>query len=585
MATDAWNARPAATLGLLSFGLTTGLVAARRGGRVFIVGSDWAGLLGGVGLLGFFAWVVGTQPFAVWSRTTSAGTDFLRHLRAIRTLRADGGLTFGQDAYPSAFHALSAWLTSAQGIPPTPESLWRAVALVCFLMLGLMLLGLMVTADRMARLAVARQQGLPEGDSSTSSCAAGAVAAALTAAAFVQTAWFGVFLGFGHIMNVLVGVCLVALLALALEPRGIGPQVAPLVAASAVAVTANAWQLLLPVAAFGALPWLVTSLRGRASRARDAATWLVGAVLVTHGLLIVRHVDTGNQAAIPTVSGLFVPDWWWWLAGGLALITVVLAQMAGRRLWAAAAVGMLVAGIGLTIGLIIVTGSSWELMLYYPVKTLWTVIVILIPLAAIASVWLSAGAWNWSGDLPRVGRILVRGGLLTIAVVASAGVLGRGAAGPSHLEALANASASPPNWSMAIEDAMETVVVSDEQRTGAIVFGIVPDVQMSRSSTWYAGVIDFMGMEALGDVGFPDAIAASVKEALISRDMKAVCRHLEAFPDSVRITGPLPEAGPGVLLATGCPERVVQPERWVSLDMSGWLTGTQWANRERDVSA
>ena len=41
--------------------------------------------------------------------------------------------------------------------------------------------------------------------------------------------------------------------------------------------------------------------------------------------------------------------------------------------------------VALTAYLLLATGSTWELMLYYPVKAMWTGIVVLIPLAVVGS--------------------------------------------------------------------------------------------------------------------------------------------------------------------------------------------------------
>ena len=123
-------------------------------------------------------------------------------------------------------------------------------------------------------------------------------AAVLAGAVFIQTAWFSSFLAFGNLMNILVGVCLIGLLLLALQTGcNLRSRTSSLVAASALGVTANSWQLLLPVAGMA-----VTSVVRRASSREGVvvpATGLVrglGVLLSVNGVLGLRILDGEAQA-------------------------------------------------------------------------------------------------------------------------------------------------------------------------------------------------------------------------------------------------------------------------------------------------
>ena len=163
----------------------------------------------------------------------------------IRQVRELGFIEPGAPSYPSGFHSVTAWLSSAMDVPGDADSLWRAVQPLAFLMLGLMLTAVGRRGNRATHLLLGAW---------TEAYCAGAIAAA----AFLQTAWFSTFLAFGNVMNMVVGACLLALLlnGSARQARTALPR-ARQCARSVIAVTANAWQLLLPVVGLGALPWIV----------------------------------------------------------------------------------------------------------------------------------------------------------------------------------------------------------------------------------------------------------------------------------------------------------------------------------------
>ena len=300
---------------------------------------------------------------------------------------------------------------------------------------------------------------MPGSGPSRSASAAGWAAAALSGAAFVQTAWFDVFLGFGHIMNILVGVCLVALLVAALEPQEVAPGIGPLIAASAVAVTANAWQILLPVAAFGALPWFVASsaqLGGvQARRGHVARRCGARGQRTAH-----RHVTWTwpPRPRSPRSPGSSPPSGGGGWHGVLALSSVVACLPLGSPdvvrggPWAA------VSGASLSRRPCRwPPGPHWELMLYYPVKTLWTAIVVVIPLAAISVVSLSLAVMATVAGLraTRTG-CLVRerpGRRRRPGVRGCPRSGGRRPARTSRRSA--DASTLMPNWSMAVEESMD----------------------------------------------------------------------------------------------------------------------------------
>ena len=571
----AWDSRVAtySALGLFMSG-TAGLVIRRRG-LVGFRNADGFALLGFVVMFVYWAWVIATQPLAIWSRVTGTGTDFLRHLWMVAEVRRGGDLSFGEASYPRAFHALGAWMTALLDVPTTADALWRAGAPVAFVMLGLLLMAAMSASAQLVGQIV--HAGWPSG-----------VAALLTAAAFLQTAWFSSFLAFGNVMNMLVAVALMTLLAAGLEPEVIGSRSGTLLSSAALVVAANSWQLLLPVVAAASVPWILGFVRAERHRRADWAVWSLGALVVLHGVLgLLPNAQsvTGvvQTVGVPTVSNLFRPDWWWWVALAFCFAGIVVAYRRGLRSWAlATSFTLLVSGL-VVLGIVLATGSSWELLRYYPAKALWTALVVVIPVAVGGFIWLVRTLWMGTVAFPLVPGAIGRGAIALVLGVVVISVVGRGTAYPPHLSSIGAGRAGLPNWSLALVDAMEGKAGPSSGHEGAIVFGLVPSAGAGHVRAGFVGMVDYMAMESLRFLGIDGADVAPVKSGLATRDMTQVCRYLKDFPDSLRVTGPNPEAGPAWIMDSGCPESIVQPKQWISLDIEPmWLERSPWEDGQWD---
>ena len=280
----AWSTRTASLLGLGLLVGTTGAISWRRGGRVVVVGRDAPALTGFIMVTAFFTLVVITQPLAWWSRINGSGTDFLRHLSVIRAVRADGSIQPGSPSYPKALHALVAWLANAMGLPAGADPMWRAAALVGFLMLALMLLAVMAVATR-ATIAI------------SGSRTAGVLAGVVAGLVFVQTAWFSSFLAFGSVMNMLVAVCLLS--APAVRPPSRDLRVDdwhhPLRGVSGRHCQALAVAHPRRGPGCDAVDSAVPSVGGW-RRPGDWAVWLLSAAVAFHGLLSLRGMPSAHAS-------------------------------------------------------------------------------------------------------------------------------------------------------------------------------------------------------------------------------------------------------------------------------------------------
>lgn len=563
----AWSTRSASLVGVVLFCAATGSVVLHRGGRVTAIGRDTSAVFGFLGLGAFFMWVVATQPLESWSRINGTGTDFLRHLRMLRGLRDAGALAPGELTYPRALHALGAWLSGALGTGTDADTLWRAVAPLGFLMLGLMLMSIMIIATSLA-------------DHLSAQSWSGPLAAVLSGAVFLQTAWLDTFLSLGSIMNMLVGVALLALLVFGTDVSSFTSSAGAVVCAASLAVVGNSWQLLLPVITLAALPWFVQFLRHGRRRPAGWVAWVVSALLVIHGTGVLSSAGAGVSAVVATssmvsVSLLSRPEWWWFVGVATAAVTCVLVTRRGWPWWGATFAGMLGGAVATVAILIRLTGSQWDLLLYYPAKALWTALVVVIPVASAGAVHLAGSGWRSVGRGSALVRTCARGGLAMVLFVILVGVLGRGFAFTPHLAKIAQGQSGGPNWSLAVIDALGPV--SAEDGRGALVFGVVPGADVSLARGTYLGAVDSMVMEAIDHVGVGGAHDDPIKGAIMQRDMEAICGYLREHPRALRITGPNPNAGPEWILGSGCPPEVVRPESWIVLGIDPqWLDRSPW---------
>ena len=556
-----WRDRLASLAALGVLALAAGAVCRRRGDGVELVGRDRPAAAGALLLGSFFVWVLASQPLALWSRMMSSGTDFLRHLKMIRDVQHAGMILPGEVAYPRALHAFAAWLASAMGLETDADSLWRGIQPLVLLMLVLLLLAVMASASRAAAW-------LLDG------WAPPTAAAIVAGFAFVQTSWFSTFLDFGNVMNMLVAISLMSLLLTGLSTQMRGSSAA-LIAGGAVALSANSWQLLVPVAFLGSLPWAVLFLRRGLRDAPSWISWLAMAALTVNGLAGVRTTSVSGATSTSTLSNLFNPDWWWFVALALALGTCFLF-IPRCTTWSLSATGLVAGVVLVTSYLFFASGSSWELMKYYPVKAMWTGMIVLIPLASTSAAVSLCFLWRRAAQAGGATRLAVRALVGSVVVLTIVGVIGRGASFRSHLGDIAAGEAGLPNWALAVIDTIDRDI-PESQRKGAIVMGIVPSTTSAGVASGFVGMVDYMAMESLDHLGAHEAFDSPVKADLAQRNSENVCLFLKAYPGSIRVTGPNPAAGPGWLLDSGCPESVVQPERWISLQFDPeWLARSQW---------
>ena len=265
------------------------------------------------------------------------------------------------------------------------------------------------------------------------------------------------------------------------------------------------------------------------------------------------------------------------MAAAFALLAIAVGFIRGLRGWAAMSLGAVAMAGVLVVALVVETGSTWELMRYYPVKALWTSMIVVIPLAASGMVWLVATLFTGWPRRRSLTALATRGIVGLLVGVCAVGVLGRGAAFPPHLVTIEAGRAGPPNWSMAVIDSMKGVDIPAGGSEGAIVFGLVPSAGVGDATGGFVGMVDSMAMESLRFHGIPMAENPPVKSGLVHRTMTDICSYLRKSPNSLRITGPNVAAGPNWIVESGCPASIVKPAQWISLNIdSVWFERSRW---------
>jgi hypothetical protein len=310
------------------------------------------------------------------------GGDHVRHLVFTAQEAVTGYLDYDVNSYPRAWHTLVALVWSARGAGQDADGL---LSLVGLLSLGSWCVyGLFTLATGHAVRAMALRCGLSAGSAGRAGLAAGAITLWPSFLSDYQA------LGFENsiIAGLVIAVCAGVVLDRPHDPRSV------VVCAAGVAVTANAWQLLLPAPAIALGVVAIAAWRAGGTTARVVT-------LVAVGLGAVVAVP-GIVAVVSSVGIAHATD-----AGVVAPLPVVILPLA---LLATAAVGVIfrrdlrVLAVVAMVGVTALSAPALAVKVgipvtqYYPSKVLWSATVLaLLPLGVLLSsgvdrVWRLRGA-------------------------------------------------------------------------------------------------------------------------------------------------------------------------------------------------
>ena len=157
---------------------------------------------------------------------------------------------------------------------------------------------------------------------------------------------------------------------------------------------------------------------------------------------------------------------------------------------------MAITSLGLVVGMLLLAGSRGEALSYYPLKTMWTASVLVLPMAVVGVLWLSLWATRKIAALSNswvrlVGYTLVAG----VAVAVLSGVTAGWWATPPKLGSALAIDSQVPMQIPAITalEELGAYPVSGEQ--GVLAWGVSPYVGMSSISDM-AGPPDWLTREA-----------------------------------------------------------------------------------------
>ena len=324
------------------------------------------------------------------SRTAASwafyGTDLAQHMLLLKEVQTSGTLDYGADAYPRALHLFMALVAAPSAVDDGPAALLAAdlhlVASTTWVALALVLLAVAAVTLRLGPLLGA--SGV------LSVCAAVAGGAGLLLLnPFVLSC---VYMGAAPILVALVALWALPLAALEQDRAGIR-RLLPLVllACATVVLVANLWQALVivpPVAVLVAFArrrregWLTGARMTRRHLVMAAAVALVTLALTAPALLGTLQVGGLAHAATPgTVPALPLPL----LALGLASLGWMLRyrEHLAVRVLAGTSLGLLVVAGALLLG-----SRHADISQYYVQRPLWLLVVLLVPVLALALVRL-----------------------------------------------------------------------------------------------------------------------------------------------------------------------------------------------------
>ena len=525
------------------------------------------------------------QPFETWSRLTIAGTDFNRHLVFIRGLVESGGLNYRFDDYPRGLHSLVAWAWTSSGGESYADA-WRALESTMWLLVVLVAVSVTVITVR-----VLRMLGVPGG---LFAWAAALIVALGLSQSVVVTAMFRI----GFVTSIFATLILLAIWSIGTERGGawLGTPWSLGWLATAVCVMAHAWVIMVPVLAAVSALGLWLAFRDFRSQRTSPREWIgplslvVAACVVTIPALmgLLTGVGVGEGLATAGYSGMLDPESWWYFLVALAVGSALMLWR-GRTRRYSAMLGIYLALGGALVAFVASAGPGpGEELNYYASKTLWTLSVLVPPLAAATGAWVVARLLSASRRM-RSGLLRTTTFALTLSIVAvtSVAIAGRMSGSPSHTMLVLRGETNIVPLALPTVTELERRGIQssgEDAMPGVLVWGILPAMSAVDLDTPRPGVQDWVTRESTAWLGLVNLDGSPLYAAAILRDTAIACDYLRANPEAVRITGPNPAAGAGWLIDSGCPVDVVRPDEWVSVPIDpAWYKGTWLEERDPDA--
>lgn len=537
-----WGGRLSALIGWSLAICVPMAIGLRRSGRV-LVAPDRSTVVVVSAMLTLIAATLTWQPFGVWSRVVSLGTDFPRHVEMLRQIASAGGLDYSADAYPRAIHASLAMLQQAAGAA-TSGSAWQATEGWLLIAFALMAAGTGMLAARIMRAL--------GGPAWTASIAAPLLGCLLMVSGPFVTG----MMPFGFLTSFGAGLILVAAAILFWDGHPAPSAAAAVGLIVLTALMAHMWLLLLPLVALPTLRVVVPVLR-RGAAAIPIVLAGVAALLLAAPVVVATVVLVGiDGAATPGGHGLPLIGKAW-----VALLLAALACIALMHQRRVAQQGylLLIAAMLGVVGLLLPHSFGGYYQAYYLTKSIWTPLGVLLALAIPGTLWLLV---HTAKPVRIVVAATVAAGLAVtqpVALVQSYRTL--------------HGDVGLPALVLPMVDELQGPDSTGAARPEALVWRLLPP-HTSKAATIN---VDLTAQGVLPFAGYPLGDPGPVYEALFNNDPRGMCEVLAQHPDALRVTGSDLEGPLNALTDVGCPEDVVRTDQWLSIEFSeSWFVGSRW---------
>lgn len=564
------------------------MISFYRKGRIVAVKGDTASFFVFVFCWGVGIFVAVTQPFQIWSRAVAASTDFTRHVVMIKDLIKDGGLVYstygdasGSQYYPRAPHSLVVSIWESTG-GYTYADAWRALESTSWFTVCIVFLSIIIIATK-----ISQKIGLPKSVTNI-------IIPVVLLVILFQGSWTAVF-SVGFVNSLFAGAVFGAVFTYGILCRWKGTTASVLVTLLGCVVIAHTWIILDGALGVLFLFSLVLWLKGKPNRKE----WLVGIIAVAVSAVVVFPVlyssVSASENAVETKitegsgffaslsiqgdSGLSTPSILWIVSTLICFITVVFFFFRRPESKPAAAwmLATLIPSALLAFGLILITHSSWENIKYYPMKTLWNFLPFTLALAIPGVLWAVFSAFAFilkQKSVIKLAGIAILG-FVVIGGLAAAGGWVKGWGKPQIVDTVTKGEANHnlANIVIPVVNHLETESLNPaypDQRI--IVYGLIPYANQWSIISKSTNLSDIVAEDSSVWLGYSSPQGAKASSAIKERiNPIRMCEVLRKNPNALYVTGPNPNAGVQRLLDTGCPENVVQPDKWVIVPI-----GDEW---------
>lgn len=465
------------------------------------------------------------------------------------TKRLQGYLDYSQNAYPRSSHATLALLQSAAGDASFAGG-WQAAE-------GLLLAFFALLVSGAAKLAAMHMES-----AATPRWMSQLLAPFLVGLLMVTGSWLLGNVALGFLTTVQASLLLVSW-AILLWDGSTRPSLPASVALVLLcALMAHSFILLLPMIAIPTVWITIGALRinPKAMAAALCAGSLLTLPAAYASVTLIDPDEVSNSGAhtLPMLGAI------WLLILIFACVGMLQVRRLGHRPLIATCYALMVLSFLAVIMFVLPTSDGTVTGSYYLLKSAWLPIGVFLALALPAVLIL---IWRAKRKIGAAVSALM---LSWLAITQSVGLV-------SVYQVLSGSAGAPAVSVPLFELLSPRAPNSPVQGKEYLVWGLMPYVSSDAASYFEWLKVETTALGTLPPAGYP-AVDLDGQVILAShQDASAMCDLLRGHPDAVAITGPYPQGPLGWLSEAGCPDDVIRPERWVSVEVPpSFFQGTRW---------